>query len=184
MLVGIGLAVIDPVGPQALILIGGFYLAGVLATPGRPCLGPFGVDPRQLERRLERTLSEAGGRVPPEVGARLRRIDLLIRSEILPRLDRMTPGSADLYLVESTCQEYLPAALDGYLCLPPGYVSGQPGSEGRSALGILLEQLDLVEDGMRSVAAGLHRSDMDRLLAHRNFLLERFRQQPPAKLSS
>ena len=183
MLVGIGLAVIDPVGPRAIVLIAAFYLAGAVATPARLRISRLGFDPRQVERALAETLSAVSGRVPPEVMTRLRRIELIIRVEILPRLDRLPPGSAELYLVRSTGRDYLPAALDAYLCLPRGYVSMQPGSEGQTALGILLEELDLLEVEMGSVAATIHRNDMDRLLAHRRFLIERFGRTPPAKLS-
>ena len=183
MLVGIGLAVLDPVGPQALVLIGGFYVAGAIATPSRQRISRAGFDPLQVERRLAQTLSAVSGRVPPEVMTRLRRIDLVIRAEILPRLERLAPASIDLYLVRSTGCEYLPAALDAYLSLPSGYTSIQPGTEGQTALGILVDQLDLLEAEMRSVAAALHRNEMDRLLAHRRFLLERFGATSPAKLS-
>lgn len=176
MLVGIGLSLIDPVGPQAVVLIGAFYLAGVVATPARPRITRFGFDPREVERMMAQTLYAVSGRLPPEAMIRLRGIELTIRAEILPRLDRLPPGSGDLYLVRSTGCEYLPAALDAYLCLPAGYVSMQPGTEGQSALSILLEELDLVEARMRSVARTLYRADMDRLLAHRRFLVERFRQ--------
>jgi hypothetical protein len=184
MLVGIGLAIVDPVGPQGLVLVAGFYVAGVAATPSRRRIGRFGFDPRLVERKLVQTLSAASGRVPPDVMARLGRIELLVRAEILPRLDQLAPGSAELYLVRSTGCDYLRTAVDAYLCLPAGYVSGQPGSEGQTALSILVEQLDLLEAGMRSVAASLNRTDMDRLLAHRRFLKERFHGDRPAKLWS
>jgi hypothetical protein len=176
MLVGIGLAILDPVGPQAMVLIAAFYVAGVVATPSRPPVSRFGFDPRQVERRLVQTVSAVSGRVPPEVTARLRRIELLIRAEILPRLDQLPPGSAELYLVRSTGCDYLRAALDAYVCLPAGYVSNRPGSEGQTALSILIEELGLLEAGMRSVATTLQQTDMDRLLAHRRFLVERFQQ--------
>jgi hypothetical protein len=183
MLVGIGLAVIDPVGPQAIVLIAAFYVAGAVATPARSPLSRLASDPRQVDRALAKTVSAAGGRVSPEVMARLRRIELIIRAEILPRLDRLPPGSAELHVVGSTVRDYLPAALDAYICLPAGYVSIQPGSEGQTALGILLEELDLLEAEMRSVAVSIQRNDMDRLLAHRRFLIERVGRTPPAKLS-
>lgn len=176
MLVAIGLALSDPVGPQAVVLIAAFYLAGVLAVPGRTRTALFGFDPSTVERRLAATISASCGRVPPEVMIRLRRIELLLRAEILPRLDRLAPGSVELYLVRSSGCEYIPAALDAYLSLPPGYVSMQPGTEGQSALSILLDQLAVVEARMRSVAAAIQRADMDRLLAHRRFLHERMRQ--------
>jgi hypothetical protein len=184
MLLGVGLALIDPIGPKALVLIAAFYLAGVVATPSRPPISRFGFDPEKVERRLARIISEVSGRLPAEAMIRLRRMELMMRTEILPRLDRLPPGSAELHLVRSTACDYLPGALDVYLCLPPGYVSTQASSEGRTALSILLEELDLLEAGMRSVAAAVHRANMDRLLAHRRFLLERFPQEPPAKLLS
>jgi len=175
-LLGAGLAVIDPVGPQGILLVVGFYLAGALATPGAPSVSRFGFDPRRVQRTLTEKITAVSGRLPPEVMTRLRGIELAIRSEILPRLDGLPLGSAELYLVERTACEYLPTAIDAYLRLPPGYVSSQPGSHGRTALAVLLEELDLLEAEMRSVASAVHRADMDRLLAHKRFLVERFRR--------
>ena len=173
-LLGAGLVMIDPVGPQGIILVAGFYLAGALATPGRPNIGRYGFDPGRVQRSLSEKIAAVSGRLPPEVMSRLRRIELAIRSEILPRLDGLPLGSLELYLVERTACEYLPTAVDAYLRLPPGYVSSQPGSHGRTALAVLLEELDLLEAEMRSVASTLHRADMDRLLAHKRFLIDRF----------
>jgi hypothetical protein len=127
-----------------------------------------------VQRSLSEKIAAVSGRLPPEVMSRLRRIELAIRSEILPRLDGLPLGSLELYLVERTACEYLPTAVDAYLRLPPGYVSSQPGSHGRTALAVLLEELDLLEAEMRSVASTLHRADMDRLLAHKRFLIDRF----------
>jgi hypothetical protein len=92
----------------------------------------------------------------------------------LPRVDWIPPGSVDLYLLQRTAYDYLPGALDAYLRLPPGYVSERPGSEGKTALSVLLEELDVLEAGMRTLAADVHQADMDRLLSHKRFLLERF----------
>ena len=173
-LIGAGLVVIDPVGPQAILLVAGFYLAGALATPGSPSFRRYGFDPGRVQRSLSEKVAAVSGRLPPEVMSRLRRIELAIRSEILPRLDGFPPGSVELYLVERTACEYLPTAVDAYLRLPLGYVSSQPGSHGRTALAVLIEELDLLEAEMRSVASTLHRADMDRLLAHKRFLIDRF----------
>jgi hypothetical protein len=173
-LVAAGLVVIDPVGPQAILLVAGFYLAGALATPGSPNFSRYGFDPRRVQQSLSEKIAAVSGRLPPEVISRLRRIELAIRNEILPRLDGLPPGSVELYLVERTACEYLPTAVDAYLRLPLGYVSSQLGSHGRTALAVLIEELDLLEVEMRSVASTLHRADMDRLLAHKRFLIERF----------
>ena len=172
-LFGAALAIADPVGPQGVWLILGFYVLGAMATH-EPAVNRFGFEPRRVQRRLSEKLAAVSGRVPPEVMIRLRRIELAIRSEILPRLEVLPLGSHELYLVERTASAYLPAALDAYLCLPAGYVSPLPGTEGRSALDILLEELDVLEAGMRSVAATVHRADMTRLLVHQHFLNARF----------
>ncbi|MDQ6710193.1 MAG: hypothetical protein M3Z11_06505 [Candidatus Dormibacteraeota bacterium] len=171
------LSVLDPVGPQSILLVLGFYLAAALAIPNRRPLPPYGFEPRLVQRALSEKLRAVSGRVPPEVMGRLRRIELAVRTEILPGLDRLAPGSLELYLVERTASEYLPTAVDSYLRLPPGYVSAQPGSEGRTALSVLLDELDLLEAGVGSVAAAVHRAEMDRLLAHQRFLIDRFRRQ-------
>ncbi len=168
------LSALDPVGPQGILLVLGFYLAAAIAIPNRKPLPPYGFEPRLVQRALSEKLMAVSGRVPPEVMGRLRLIELAIRTEILPGLDRLAPGSVELYLVERTASEYLPTAVDSYLRLPPGYVSAQPGSEGRTALSVLLDELDALESGVRSVAAAVHRAEMDRLLAHQRFLRDRF----------
>jgi hypothetical protein len=76
--------------------------------------------------------------------------------------------------VQRTVDEYLPTALNAYLALPPGYVSTQPGSEGKTALAVLLDELDLLDGQMKHAAEVIHRSEMDRLVAHGRFLRDRF----------
>ena len=80
-------------------------------------------------------------------------------------------------MIERTARDWLPTAVERYLTLPADYVSSQPGSRGWTALQVLLEELDLLDAEMRRVAEVVHRADMDRLLAHRRFLNERFRRE-------
>jgi len=176
-LVGAGLAVADPVGAQGLLLVVGLYLAGALAVRGNPRVSRFGFDPRRVQKSLAEQIGAAAGRVPPEVLTRLQRIELTIRTEILPRLDCLPLGAPELYLVERTVSDYLPTAVEAYLRLPNGYISSQPGSDGRAALDVLVEELDFLDAEMRQVAEVVHRTDMDRLLAHKRFLIDRFRRE-------
>jgi hypothetical protein len=173
-LVGAGLALVDPVGPAGIALVAGFYLAGALAVPGNRAISRYGWDPRDVARALTNEIAAVSGRVPPLVIERIQQIELTIRSEILPGIDHLPPGSVELYLIERTARDYLPAAVDAYLRLPGDYVSSQPGSRGRTALHVLLEELGLLDAEMRRIAELVHRSDMDRLLAHRRFLADRF----------
>lgn len=176
-LVGAGLIVADPVGIQGLLLVAGLYLAGALSVRGKARVSRFGFDPQRMQKALAEQIGAAAGRVPPEVLSRMQRIELTIRTEILPRLDCLPLGAPELYLVERTVTDYLPTAVEAYLRLPSGYVSSQPGSHGRAALEVLLEELDFLDAEMRQVAEAVHRTDMDRLLAHKRFLIDRFRRE-------
>jgi hypothetical protein len=176
-LVGAGLIVADPVGLQGLLLVAGLYLAGALSVRGNARINRFGFDPQRVQTSLAEQIGAAAGRVPPQVLARMQRIELTIRTEILPRLDCLPLGAPELYLVERTVTDYLPTAVEAYLRLPTGYVSSQPGSHGRAAVDVLLEELDFLDAEMRQVAEAVHRTDMDRLLAHKRFLIDRFRRE-------
>lgn len=173
-LVGAGLALADPVGPAGIVLVAGFYLAGALAMPSNRAISRYGWDPRDIASALTNEIAAVSGRVPPQVIERIQQIELTIRSEILPGIDHLPPGSVELYLIERTARGYLPAAVDAYLRLPNDYVSSQPGSRGRTALNVLLDEMALLDAEMRRIAELVHRSDMDRLLAHRRFLADRF----------
>jgi len=169
-LLAAALVVIDPVGPQGILLVVGFYLAGVVAVHGTPRVHRLGFDPMQVQRSLLKEIAAVAGRVPPDIWIRIQRIELTIRAEILPRLDCLPLGAPELYLVERTARDFLPTALETYLHLPGEYASPR----GATAHQVLVDELDLLEAQMRGVAEVVHRGDMDRLLAHRRFLEDRF----------
>jgi len=170
-LLAAALLVIDPVGPQGIVLVIGFYLAGVLAVPGTRHVHRLGFDPMQVQRSLSAEIAAVAGRVPPDIWIRVQRIELTIRAEILPRLDCLPLGAPELYLVERTARDFLPTAVETYLRLPGGYASAR----GATAYQVLVDDLDLLEAQMRRVAETVHRADMDRLLAQHRFLEDRFR---------
>ena len=171
-LLAAALVMIDPVGPQGVLLVMGFYLAGVVAVRGTPKFHRLGFDPMQVQRCLLAEIAAVAGRVPPDIWVRMQRIELTIRAEILPRLDCLPLGAPELYLVERTASDFLPTAVKTYLQLPGGYAS----PAGATAHQVLVDELDLLEAQMRRVAEVVHRADMDRLLAHHRFLEDRFRR--------
>jgi hypothetical protein len=183
-LVGAGLVLADPVGVQGALLVAGLYLAGALAAPGKARVSRFGFDPRRLQKSMAEQIADVAARVPPEILGKLQRIELTIRTEILPHLDCLRLGAPELYLIERTVSDYLPTAIDAYLRLPSGYVSSQPGSDGRAAVDVLAEELDFLDAEMRHLADVVHRTDMDRLLAHKRFLVDRFRRQDASSESA
>lgn len=173
-LIGGGLALLDPVGPAGIVLVAGFYALGVAATRPDPVVARFGFSPKAVERALQREITDISGRVPPEVLIRIQRIEYLARTQVLPRLDCLPPGSVDLYVVERTARDYVPTAVENYLRLPAGYVASGPGGAGATPLQVVTDELNLLEAEMRRIAGVVQRADMDRLLAHRRFLRDRF----------
>ena len=88
--------------------------------------------------------------------------------------DRFPPCSRDLHIVRRTAADYLPRTIDAYLALPG---DGDPvvAATGKTALQELREQLQLLDSTLDDIAQDLQRQDLDRLLANRRFLEERFR---------
>jgi hypothetical protein len=91
---------------------------------------------------------------------------------LLGYADRFPPFSHDLHVVRQTAADYLPRTVEAYLALP-GEEDVQVGERG--ALDELKEQLSLLDAKLDEVAGNLQRQDLDRMLANRRFLEERFR---------
>lgn len=121
--------------------------------------------------RVSAALREA--RASPLVGARVARIDRLVRAT-LPRLAALGLGSADAYAVVATATSYLPEAVAGYLRLPRDWADTRPIDAGRTALMVLVDQLELLGATMAKVLDAANRSDAQALIAHGRFLEARF----------
>ncbi len=88
--------------------------------------------------------------------------------------EHFPPFSKDLYLVRQTTNEYLPRTVEAYLALPPVGADRVLPASGKTALQELKDQLDLLDSKLNEIAEDLQRRDVDRLLANRRFLEERF----------
>ncbi len=88
--------------------------------------------------------------------------------------DRFPPMSQDLHIVRQTAADYLPRTVNAYLALPS---DDDPFdiTTNEQALQELRNQLRLLDVKLDEIAQDLQRQDMDRLLANRRFLEERFR---------
>jgi hypothetical protein len=94
---------------------------------------------------------------------------------LLGYADRFPPFSQDLFLVRQTASEYLPRTIEAFLRLPePSRTAALGGADGRTPLQELTTQLDLLDAKLDEIARDLQRQDLDRLLANRRFLEERF----------
>jgi hypothetical protein len=88
--------------------------------------------------------------------------------------DRFPPFSQDLFLVRQTACVYLPLTSDAFLSLPKDAVDKPLTTEGKTPLQELKTQLDLLDAKLDEIAQALQRQDVDRLMANRRFLEERF----------
>ncbi len=137
---------------------------GVPAPPGEPeILGSL----QQVAAMLD------DGAVSGLVRSRVRRIDRLIR-QILPRLPSLGFGSQDAYAVVATATSYLPESLGAYLRLPREWADSRPIDNGRTALMVLIDQLELLGATMEKMLDAAVRADATALIAHGRFLEAKF----------
>jgi hypothetical protein len=133
----------------------------------------FAAQDEVVRRSLAETLAGIHGRVPAEVEARVASIRQNVM-DILSREARLAAHSPELFVVLRTATAYMPTALQAYLRLPAGYATSRRQADGKTALEILLEQLNLLDREMVDVADAVTRHDLDRLRAHGRFLADRF----------
>ena len=121
--------------------------------------------------RVEQMLAD--GNAPPVVVSRVHRIAGLI-TDTLPRLRNLGHGSLDSYSVVATATDYLPEALGGYLRLPREWADTRPIDGYKTALMVLIDQLELLAATMDAILDAATRSDAQALIAHGHFLQAKF----------
>ena len=115
----------------------------------------------------------AQGRVPAPVASRVRRITRTLR-ETLPRVRNLGLGSAEAYAVTATATSYLPEALEGYTRLPRQWADSRPLEDGKTALMLLIDALDLLASSMEQIYDAAVRVDANALVVQGRFLQEKF----------
>ncbi len=121
--------------------------------------------------RINAMLSE--GNAPPVVVSRVVRIARTIH-QTLPRLRQLGLGSQESYSVVATATDYLPEAVGGYLRLPRDWADTRPIDGQKTALLILIEQLELLASTMDKIFDAANRADAQALIAHGQFLDAKF----------
>ena len=162
-------------------VVAAMYGIGALLAPGPPQVALAGTsfDPDSIRRSLQRQLSIANGKLPPDLQAKLQDIADTIMG-ILPHYAEFPPGSPDLFVVGRTATDYLPSALQAYLNLPRAYAALHKMPNGKTANDVLSDQLTLLDTKMNEVADAVHKKDSDALLANGRFLEEKFGPSPLA----
>ncbi|GEL93712.1 hypothetical protein [Cellulomonas composti] len=113
------------------------------------------------------------GRVPAAVTARVHRITGVVE-DMVPRLDRLGVGSRQAHTVVATATSYLPEAVGAYLRLPRDFADRRVVSRGKTSLMVLCDQLDLLGATLSQISDAVSRQDADALIAHGQFLAEKF----------
>ena len=92
----------------------------------------------------------------------------------LPRLGLLGLGSYDSYSVVATATDYLPEAIGAYLRLPRDWADSRPLEGGKTALLLLIDQLDLLSSTMEQIYNAANTTDAAALITHGRFLQEKF----------
>jgi hypothetical protein len=119
-----------------------------------------------------------GSGLPLDVQVKIEQIRHKI-DVLLAQRERFPFGSEELYIVRATRDDYLPRTLDAFMAVPPP-LRDHAMPSGKTPLQELKEQLALLDTKLDEVAEDLQRRNVDRLLANRRFLEERFARPPIA----
>jgi hypothetical protein len=173
-LLGIALFFLGLIGPVWPAVVIGLYLVGALVTPSGRTLDLLGgQEPSDIRGALDRQVSAVRGKVPDDVYQKVISIQQTILA-ILPKIDRLGPGSQDAFIVQKTASDYLPSTLQAYLNLPRTYATLHRMADGRTASQVLMDQLTLLDGKLEEVADAVNKNDTDALLANGRFLEDRF----------
>jgi hypothetical protein len=129
--------------------------------------------PAEIGRALDRALKVSRSRLPVNVCDKVAKIRLEILA-LLPHTASFPTGSRDLFVIQRTATDYLPASLDAYLSLPADYATTIEVAGGRTSLQLLEDQLDLLDRKMGEIADAVRNQDAERLLVHGRFLEDQF----------
>ena len=139
-----------------------------------------GGDPRirsAVLASLDRLVAKVRGLVDDTDVATLQRIRDSAARALPPTDAPLDLIDHETWLLRQICIDYLPAALEHYVALPPDRAS-EPVLEGRSARQVLDEQLALIESRLDQMATRTYQREAGGLLTHARFLGDVLRPDP------
>ncbi|AEH09089.1 hypothetical protein FsymDg_1633 [Candidatus Protofrankia datiscae] len=173
---GLGLTVTGVVGlPEWPFVVAALYAVGALVAPASRPAAPAGARLRvaELRRAVDAQLLALAAHAPAEVTAAAARVVDALR-EVLDRPHLLRAGSPETFVIVRTIDDYLPTALEVYLGLPPRYAETHRLDDGRTPRQVVVDQMKLLERGVRDVTEAAAAGDAARLLSHGRFLADRF----------
>ena len=178
-LVGLGLYFLGIIHAYWLPIVVGLYIIGVLITPRSQAYETRWQNTFQkvdIRNELEGMVRSVRRRLPKESYEKVVSIKDTIL-QILPHVNDLSSSDYNVYLIQQTAFDYLPLALDNYLKLPRAYADKQPVKNGKTARVLLYEQLDLLDREMKDVVKDMYANDTQKLLAHGQFLKDKFGEE-------
>jgi hypothetical protein len=149
----------------------------VVLAARHPEAATDGFDPIAIRSALDRVDTLSRQELPEEVRAKVAGIRREIL-ELLPHASKFPLGSRDLFVLQRTANEYLPTSVDAYLALPTRYATTAVLHDGKTALQILGDQLDLLNVEVAEIGDAVRQGDSERLLIHGRFLEATFERKP------
>ncbi len=177
-LMGLGLYFLGIIHQFWLLIVIGLYLIGLLATPKNTphdlqLRKQLGVE--ELRADLEDMVRKMRRRLPKDAFERVKSIKNSV-VEVLPQINDLGSSDHNIYLIQQTALDYLPATLEAYINLPKAYANDQPIRNGKTARQLLIEQLDLLDREMKQVVQEVYRNDTQQLIVHGRFLQDTFQK--------
>jgi hypothetical protein len=175
-LIGLGLYFTGVISDFWLLIVAGLYGIGVLAAPrnqNQELRLRHQLDADELRQELEMLVHKIRGKLPKEIYQRVVSIKNTI-VEIIPYLQNLDESNYNLYTIRQTALEYLPETLENYLKLPRAYANLHVIKDNKTAQKLLEDQLNLLDQEMKSIAQEFYRNNTEELVAHGRFLEEKF----------
>ncbi len=177
-LTGLGLYFLGVIHQFWLLIVIGLYVIGVVATPKNT---HYDLQLRKqlsiedLRAELEDLVGKMHRKLPREAYERVKSIKNSV-VEVLPQINDLGSSDHNIYLIQQTALDYLPATLEAYVNLPKFYANFQPIRNGKTAKQLLIEQLDLLDREMKQVVQEVYRNDTQQLIVHGRFLQDTFQK--------
>lgn len=113
-------------------------------------------------------------RLPADARAQLAALNLRSQEALDLLRAQGQAGSEAEYVTRAIREEYAPNAVEAYLKLPRTLADSAPLQDGKTGRALLVEQLELLLDGVQDVLNSALQSGGQELLTHGRFLRDRF----------
>ena len=157
-------------------IVAGLYGIGFLGAPashGLEVQVRNEATQANLTDSVERLVDENAGKLPAEAVERLQRMRDIVTA-LAPRL--FDGGMAMDYAISLTnaVTRDLPETVRNYRRLPAAFANLHVIENGKTCKQLLLEQLDLLNSQLMTIADNVYRDDADALVVNGKFLREKF----------